>query len=71
MTSALKAFKIGSEDADDPLLNPAHLLLGSRLPAEHQSVCKEFMKWVMAADGGQRVIETFSKNGTVLYTGPP
>ncbi|KAF8873321.1 hypothetical protein CPB84DRAFT_1690841 [Gymnopilus junonius] len=75
VTSALKAFRIGGEDLKyDPtdfLLNPAHLLCGSRLRPDNESICKEFMKWVMADEGGQRVIDTFEKNGRVLYTRPP
>jgi ABC-type tungstate transport system permease subunit len=67
--SELNIFKKGSDDADDPLLNPAHALFGSR--ASNPDVGTSFMDWLAASDGGQEVIRTFSKNGTILYSPAP
>jgi len=69
--SRLNIFKKGSDDANDPLLNPAHALYGARASTAHADIGKAFMDWLAAADGGQQVIKTFSKNGQVLYSGAP
>ena len=58
----LKVFKRGSDDADDLLLNPAHLLRGKRASIANQMIYKKFMSWVISPTGGQRVVENFSKN---------
>ncbi|KAF8154440.1 hypothetical protein B0H34DRAFT_799224 [Crassisporium funariophilum] len=71
ISSRLKAFKVGSDDPDDPLLNPAHVLYGSRASVIHEMICKEFIAWVVSADGGQKVIANFSKNGHILYSKAP
>ena len=57
-SSRLKAFKYGSDDPNDPLINPAHVLRGKR--ASDTNHHKEFMSWVVSPTGGQRVIEEFS-----------
>ncbi|KDR79379.1 hypothetical protein GALMADRAFT_63659 [Galerina marginata CBS 339.88] len=71
ITSSLEVFKLGSDNSDDLLLNPAHLLCGKRASPEHKSIWKEFMSWVVAPDGGERIIESFSKKGQVLYSKAP
>ncbi|KAF8900695.1 hypothetical protein CPB84DRAFT_1847157 [Gymnopilus junonius] len=71
ITSTLKIFKMGSDDADDPLLNPAHLLCGKEPLPGNESISKEFVTWVLSRDGGQKVIEKFSKNGKILYSKAP
>jgi ABC-type tungstate transport system permease subunit len=63
ISSRLKAFKYGSDDPDDPLINPAHVLLGKRASVANQMIHKEFMSWVVSPTGGQRVIEKFSRSG--------
>jgi len=60
ISSRLKSFKIGSDDPNDPLLNPAHVLRGKGTPVANQMIHKEFMSWVVSPTGGQRVIEKFS-----------
>ncbi|PPQ98256.1 hypothetical protein CVT26_003448 [Gymnopilus dilepis] len=69
--SKLKLFKEGSDDPDDILLNPAHLLFGTRVSQENEEICWEFLSWVLSQDGGQRVIETFRRSGHVLYSRAP
>ncbi|KAH9476299.1 Putative ABC transporter anion-binding protein [Psilocybe cubensis] len=71
VTSQLKTFKIGSDNATDLLLNPAHALAGKRVSAANSDTCKAFMKWVTSANGGQKVIEQFEKHGQVLYSKAP
>jgi hypothetical protein len=63
----LKVFKVGSDEPNDPLLNPGHILRGSRTSA----ISKAFMEWVASSHGGQKVVEMFSKNDIVLYTKAP
>ena len=60
MSSRLKVFKCGSDDANDPLLNPAHVLRGKGTSAANEMIHKEFMSWVVSPTGGQRVVESFS-----------
>ncbi|PPQ79459.1 hypothetical protein CVT25_002621 [Psilocybe cyanescens] len=71
VTSHLKIFKIGSDNANDLLLNPAHALLGKQVSAANQDLCKAFMIWVTASNGGQKVVGSFEKNGHVLYSKAP
>ncbi|QSS48746.1 extracellular tungstate binding protein [Histoplasma capsulatum var. duboisii H88] len=61
-------YKEGSDHADDPLLNPAHLLIGAQ--AQDLQLAKEFAKWVVGSRG-QKVILAFKKGGKQLYTGAP
>jgi len=70
-TNALTIFKAGSDNATDPLLNPARVLLGANADPSSKDISKEFMTWVVADDGGQQVIATFEKNGQVLYSKAP
>ena len=60
VSSRLKVFKCGSDDANDPLLNPAHVLRGKETSVANGMIHKEFMSWVVSPTGGQRVIENFS-----------
>ena len=62
MFSHLKTFKTGSDDANDPLLNPVHILRGKGTSESiaNQMVHKKFMSWVVSPNGGQSVIENFS-----------
>jgi hypothetical protein len=52
-------YKMGSDDANDLLLNPAHVLPSSK-PA-HIAECEGFMAWVVDTNGGQKVIREFKK----------
>lgn len=71
VTSALQLFKAGTDDATDPLLNPAHVLLGAKADPAQQQIWKEFMTWVVSSDGGQKVIKEFKKGSEVLYSEAP
>ncbi|TFK65918.1 hypothetical protein BDN72DRAFT_880626 [Pluteus cervinus] len=71
VTSQLAIFKAGSDVASDPLLNPAHVLLGAKADPEHLDIAQGFMAWAVSADGGQKVIGEFKKNGEVLYSKAP
>ena len=63
LTSVLKA----AEDVEsDPLLNPAHLLIGAHAP----DVAQTFTDWAISPRG-QKVITDFKKNGEQLYTAAP
>jgi ABC-type tungstate transport system permease subunit len=61
-------YKATTDDANDLLLNPAHLLVGKK--AAHPSVANNFATWVVSATG-QKVITSFKKNGQQLYSPAP
>ena len=69
VTSALTIFKAGSDDANDLLLNPAHVLLGKN--TTDPTIPTAFLSWVVDSAGGQQVIANFTKNGQVLYSKAP
>jgi len=71
VTNGVTIYKAGSDDASDPLLNPAHVLLGAKADPTSTDISQAFMKWVVSADGGQKVIANFKKNGEVLYSQAP
>jgi ABC-type tungstate transport system permease subunit len=68
LTAALEQFKVGSDDAADPLLLPGHLLVGNK--ARNATLAQEFAKWA-TSERGQSVVTGFSKNGVQLYSGAP
>ena len=59
--------KAGSNNADDLLLNPCHLLIGSKIP--NAANAQTFAKWLVDEKGEQQVLADFRKNGEVLYSG--
>jgi len=61
-------YKASTDNADDLLLNPAHLLIGAK--AANPDVAKAFADWVVSPSG-QSVITSFQKNGQQLYSGAP
>jgi ABC-type tungstate transport system permease subunit len=61
-------YKAGTDDAEDLLLNPAHILIGEG--AKNEQMADAFAQWVIN-DAGQAVITGFKKNGEQLYTGAP
>lgn len=69
ITGTLEVYKAGSNDSNDMLLNPAHVLLGPQ--AKHAEICAQFMEWVVSSDGGQKIIAGFQKNGQLLYNKAP
>ncbi|KAK2738180.1 hypothetical protein FQN57_007155 [Myotisia sp. PD_48] len=64
-----KIYKAATDNADDPLLNPAHLLIGAR--ATNKQKARLFADWLVSPDGGQKVIVNFKKNGEQLYSPAP
>ncbi|EPS35590.1 hypothetical protein H072_10988 [Dactylellina haptotyla CBS 200.50] len=64
-------YKAATDNATDPLLNPAFLLVGKK--ATNLDVVDAFRKWVVGKGRGegQKVITAFKKNGQQLYTGAP
>lgn len=61
-------YKAGMDDAADPLLNPAHILIG--MGAENEEMADRFTRWAISEEG-QEVITGFKKNGQQLYTAAP
>lgn len=71
VTDTLVIYKKGTDSEDDLLLNPGHVLLGSRASPSNVEIAKEFMTWVASKTGGQRVVADFKKNDQVLYSQAP
>lgn len=59
----------GSDNEDDPLLNPAHALIGAF--GVNKAMATEFVNWLIRPDGGQRIIENFIIDGHYLYSPAP
>jgi ABC-type tungstate transport system permease subunit len=68
LTAALEMFKVGEDDAGDPLLLPGHLLVGNK--ARNATLAQLFARWA-TSERGQSVVTGFSKNGVQLYSGAP
>ncbi|TGZ81125.1 hypothetical protein EX30DRAFT_364142 [Ascodesmis nigricans] len=58
----------GDEDPEDPLLNPAFLLVGAK--AKDEEMARMFAEWCVG-QGGQDVVRGFKKSGEVLYSPAP
>jgi ABC-type tungstate transport system permease subunit len=73
VTDELEIYKTGSDEIkDDLLLNPAHVLLGSKADDTNLEISTAFMEWVIRKDGGQKVIREFkTPSGEVLYSEAP
>ena len=61
--------KEGGDEENDPLLNPAHALVGKY--GKNKVMANEFVDWLIRDDGGQDVVRKFEANGMVLYTCAP
>ncbi|KAL4964300.1 uncharacterized protein BDV14DRAFT_190390 [Aspergillus stella-maris] len=61
-------YKAATDDAEDPLLNPAHILVGAK--ASNGKMAENFVQWVISEEG-QGVITGFKKNGQQLYSPAP
>ncbi|KAF3941563.1 hypothetical protein ABW19_dt0205609 [Dactylella cylindrospora] len=61
-------YKAATDNETDPLLNPSHLLIGTK--AEDKNITTLFKDWVIGEEG-QKAITGFKKNGEQLYTGAP
>lgn len=68
LTNQTVIYKAATDDANDLLLNPAHLLVGKK--AAHARTVSSFATWVVSARG-QKVITDFKKNGQQLYSPAP
>ena len=53
---------------DDPLLNPAHKLIGKY--ATNKETANNFVDWMIGGKG-QKIVREFEVNGVVLYLGAP
>lgn len=51
---------------DDPLINPAHALVGTM--AKNRQQADAFLEWLQSDNGGQKIIAEFAVHGTVLYS---
>lgn len=51
---------------DDPLINPAHALVGTL--TENREEADAFVEWLQSDEGGQRVVGNFAVHGTVLHS---
>lgn len=61
-------YKAGTDDKDDLLLNPAHLLVGKN--TTNGPMADKFAKWLVGKEG-QKVITGFKKGGEQLYSPAP
>ncbi|KAF2185667.1 extracellular solute-binding protein family 1 [Zopfia rhizophila CBS 207.26] len=61
-------YKAATDDENDLLLNPAHLLVGKK--AKNTTFAYKFANWVVGTNE-QKVITDFKKNGQQLYSGAP
>ena len=68
LTSQSVIYKAATDEADDPLLNPAHLLVGNGV--QNALTAREFTDWLIG-QSGQKVITEFQKNGQQLYSPAP
>jgi ABC-type tungstate transport system permease subunit len=64
----LTIYKAATDDEDDVLLNPAHLIIGKK--AQNATIANQFKDWAIGPNG-QKVITDFKTNGEQLYTGAP
>ena len=56
---------------DDALLNPALLLVGSRMAEGSEEVVSRWVEWMKREGGGQKVVATFALGGAVLHAKAP
>ena len=67
--NATRIYRAGTNNATDPLLLPAHLLVGAK--AANMTQADGFAKWAVSKTGGQKVVEGFEIGGQVLYSTAP
>ena len=65
MQNQMTIHKAGTDDPSDPLLNPAHILMGKN--ARNEEMADKFAQWAISPKG-QSVTTSFEKNGQQLYT---
>lgn len=75
LTDNLELYARGEDDdPNDPLLNPATVLLGSKVCEKNAKLANAFLDYMITyRTGGQDVVENFKKKGTdePLYTRAP
>ena len=54
---------------DDPLINPAHVLVGAR--ARDKPLAERFVDWLISSEGGQKVVGEFAVGDVVLHSRAP
>lgn len=65
LTEDLKKESVDAAE-DDPLINPAHALVGAM--AQNRLQADAFVEWLQSDEGGQRVVGNFAVHGTVLHS---
>lgn len=68
IANATTVYKTGTDNKNDPLLLPGHLLVGRK--ASNLTLAYEFVRWATGPKG-QKVVTGLIKNGTQLYSGAP
>jgi ABC-type tungstate transport system permease subunit len=68
VASGMAMYKVGTDDENDPLLLPGHLLIGNK--ARNATFARKFAEWAVGG-GGQSVVKNFKKGGVQLYSGAP
>lgn len=68
LTAQTTIFKASTDDPMDPLLNPAHLLIGKNAP--NPEIAGAFAEWSIGP-GAQKIVALFSNNGEILYSPAP
>jgi ABC-type tungstate transport system permease subunit len=66
--SQLTIYKKGTNSSNDPLLLPAHILIGFN--AKNKEMAQEFAIWV-TSEAGQHVIKDFKKKNQHVYSPAP
>ena len=63
----------GDQDPNDPLLNPASVLLGSKVCQANLELAQGFMTWMVDPNGGQAVVAGYMAPGVneILYSTAP
>jgi ABC-type tungstate transport system permease subunit len=64
MPSQVNVYQVSTDEADDPLLNSAHILIGKSAP--NRGIRLTFANWVVGTER-QNVVANFTKNGQQLY----
>ena len=68
--SGMRVYKeVFDANEDDPLLNPAHVLVGTR--AGDKAIAEKFVDWLVSPDEGQKVVGEYAVNGIVLHSRAP
>jgi hypothetical protein len=64
----VQIYTAGTDDPDDPLLLPGHLLIGTK--AKNKDMAREFAEWLVGPLG-QNIVRRFKKGERQLYSPAP